>query len=75
MNKNTIIGSILMAAIIIVWMTMNASNEEAKAKARAAQAEAQKAAAAQVAELSSILRISPLPIPWLPRLLRLSRAR
>ena len=50
MNKNTIIGSILMAAIIIVWMTMNASNEEAKAKARAAQAEAQKAAAAQVAE-------------------------
>ena len=39
-----------MAIIVIVWMTMNASNEEARAKARAAQAEAQKAAAAQVAE-------------------------
>ena len=50
MNKNTIIGSVLMAIIVIVWMTMNASNEEARAKARAAQAEAQKAAAAQVAE-------------------------
>ena len=53
MNKNTIIGSILMAVIIIVWMTMNASNEEARAKARAAQADAQKAAAAQVAEANS----------------------
>ena len=53
MNKNTIIGSILMAVIIIVWMTMNASNEEARAKARAAQADAQKAAAAQVAEANT----------------------
>ena len=49
MNKNTIIGSILMAVIVIVWMTVNASNEEARAKARAAQA-AKKAAVEQVAD-------------------------
>ena len=49
MNKNTIIGSVLMAIIVIVWMTMNASNEEARAKARATQA-AKKAAVEQVAD-------------------------
>ena len=38
-----------MAIIVIVWMTMNASNEEARAKARATQA-AKKAAVEQVAD-------------------------
>ena len=46
MNKNTIIGSILMAVIVIWWMTMNSANAEAQAKAKA-EAQA-KAAAAQV---------------------------
>ena len=43
MNKNTIIGSILIAAIVIWWMTTNAANAEAQA---AAQAKAKQAAAA-----------------------------
>ena len=51
MNKNTIIGSILMAVIVIWWMTMNSANAEAQAKA---QAEAQaKQAAAQVENVQS----------------------
>ena len=51
MNKNTIIGSILMAVIVIWWMTMNSANAEAQAKA---QAEAQaKQAAAQVENAQS----------------------
>ena len=47
MNKNTLIGSILIAVIVIWWMTTNAENAEAQA---AAKAKAQKAAAAQVAK-------------------------
>ena len=44
MNKNTIIGSILMAVIVIWWMTMNSANAEAQAKAKA-EAQAKQAAA------------------------------
>ena len=35
MNKNTLIGSILMALIVFGWMYMNKPNEEAMAKAKA----------------------------------------
>ena len=47
MNKNTIIGSVLMAVIVIWWMTMNSANAEAQA---AAKAKAKEAAAAEVAQ-------------------------
>ena len=50
MNKNTIIGSILIAVIVIWWMAVNNANAEAQAAARAAKA---KAAAAQVSKDSS----------------------
>ena len=35
MNKNTLIGSILMALIVFGWMYMNKPNEEAMATAKA----------------------------------------
>ena len=38
MNKNTLIGSILIAVIVIWWMAVNNANAEAQAAARAAQA-------------------------------------
>ena len=47
MNKNTIIGSILMAVIVIWWMTTNSANANAKA---AAEAKAREAAAAEAAK-------------------------
>ena len=50
MNKNTIIGSILIAIIVIWWMAVNNANAEAQAAARAAKA---KATAAQVSKDSS----------------------
>ena len=40
MNKNTVIGSILMALIVFGWMYMNTPNEEAQAKAKAKKAAA-----------------------------------
>ena len=40
MNKNTLIGSILIAVIVIWWMAVNNANAEAQAAARAAQAKA-----------------------------------
>ena len=40
MNKNTLIGSILMALIVFGWMYMNKPNEEAMAKAKAKKAAA-----------------------------------
>ena len=58
MNKNTIIGSILIAAIVIWWMTTNASNAEAQA---AAQAKAKQAAAAEVQKDSSVASELVLP--------------
>jgi YidC/Oxa1 family membrane protein insertase len=51
MNKNTIIGSILIAIIVIWWMAVNNANAEAQAAARAA-AKA-KATAAQVSKDSA----------------------
>ena len=50
MNKNTIIGSILIAIIVIWWMAVNNANAEAQAAARAAKA---KATAAQVSKDSA----------------------
>ena len=50
MNKNTIIGSILMAIIVIWWMSSNNAAAEAQAKAKA-EAQA-KLAAAQVQDTS-----------------------
>ena len=58
MNKNTIIGSILIAAIVIWWMTTNASNAEAQA---AAQAKAKQAAVAEVQKDSSVASELVLP--------------
>lgn len=49
MNKNTIIGSILIAVIVIWWMAVNNANAEAQAAARAKA----KATAAQVSKDSS----------------------
>lgn len=46
MNKNTIIGSILIAVIVIWWMSVNSANAEAQQAARAAAAK--EAAAKQV---------------------------
>ena len=58
MNKNTIIGSILIAVIVIWWMTTNAANAEAQA---AAQAKAKKAVAAEVQKDSSVASELVLP--------------
>ncbi|WP_407441416.1 membrane protein insertase YidC [Fibrobacter sp.] len=49
MNKNTIIGSIFIAIIVIWWMASNSAQAEAQA---AAKAKAKEAAAAQAAEAS-----------------------
>ena len=49
MNKNTIIGSILIAIIVIWWMAVNNANAEAQAAARAKA----KATAAQVSKDSA----------------------
>lgn len=64
MNKNTIIGSILIAIIVIWWMTTNAENAEAQA---AAKAKAQKEAAAQVAADTSAASELVLP-PKVPEM-------
>ena len=55
MNKNTIIGSILIAIIVIWWMAVNNANAEAQAAARAAKAKAtaEKQAAADSANASN----------------------
>ena len=57
MNKNTIIGSILIAIIVIWWMAVNNANAEAQAAARAAKAKAtaEKQAAADSANASNSL--------------------
>lgn len=50
MNKNTLIGSILIAVIVIWWMMTNAENAEAQA---AAKAKSQEAVAAKVSDADS----------------------
>ena len=50
MNKNTLIGSILMALIVFGWMYMNTPNEEAMAKAKAKKAAALVQDSAQAAK-------------------------
>ena len=50
MNKNTLIGSILMALIVFGWMYMNKPNEEAMAKAKAKKAAALVQDSAQAAK-------------------------
>ena len=57
MNKNTIIGSILIAIIVIWWMAVNNANAEAQAAARAAKAKAtaEKQAAADSASATGLV--------------------
>ena len=64
MNKNTIIGSILIAIIVIWWMAVNNANAEAQAAARAAKAKAtaEKQAAADSAKASNSL-VLPQKMP------------
>lgn len=50
MNKNTLIGSILIAGIMLWWMSTSSSNAEAQAKA---QAKAREAAAIEAAKADS----------------------
>jgi len=40
MNKNSLIGSILIAAIVIWWMTMSSNNAKQQAEAQAKEKEA-----------------------------------
>ncbi len=61
MNKNTLIGSILIAIIVIWWMAVNNANAEAQAAARAA-AKA-KATAAQVSKDSANTLVVPKKAP------------
>jgi membrane protein insertase, YidC/Oxa1 family, C-terminal domain len=61
MNKNTIIGSILIAVIVIWWMAVNNATAEAQAAARAA-AKA-KATAAQVSKDSANALVVPKKTP------------
>ena len=53
MNKNTIIGSVLIGAIMIWWFMTTSANNEAAAKAEQAKKAAAKEAAAQVVESAS----------------------
>ena len=61
MNKNTLIGSILIAVIVIWWMAVNNANAEAQAAARAA-AKA-KVTAAQVSKDSANALVVPKKTP------------
>ena len=61
MNKNTLIGSILIAVIVIWWMAVNNATAEAQAAARAA-AKA-KATAAQVSKDSANALVVPKKTP------------
>ena len=51
MNKNSLIGSILIAAIVIWWMTMSSNNAKQQAEAQAKEKEA--AAAMETARVDS----------------------
>ena len=63
MNKNTIIGSVLIGAIMIWWFAMTSSNNEAAAKAEQAKRAAAKEAAAQVVESSAEAKAGELVLP------------
>ena len=63
MNKNTIIGSVLIGAIMIWWFFMNSANNEAAEKAKLAQKAAAKEAAVQVADSAEAPSANGLVLP------------
>lgn len=63
MNKNTIIGSVLIGAIMIWWFTMTSANNEAAAKAEQAKKAAEKVAAAQVVDSAEAPAAGGLVLP------------
>ena len=63
MNKNTIIGSILMAVIVIWWMTMNSANAKAEAEAQAAAQAKQAAAQVENAQSGASELVLPANAP------------
>ena len=63
MNKNTIIGSVLIGAIMIWWFFMNSANNEAAEKAKLAQKAAAKGAAVQVADSAEAPSANGLVLP------------
>ena len=63
MNKNTIIGSVLIGAIMIWWFFMNSANNEAAEKAKLAQKVAAKEAAVQVADSAEAPSANGLVLP------------
>ena len=63
MNKNTIVGSILIGAIMIWWFMSTSANNEAAARAEQAKKAAEKAAAAQVVDSSEAPSANGLLLP------------
>lgn len=63
MNKNTIIGSVLIGAIMIWWFSMTSANNEAAAKAEQAKKAAAKEAAAVVADPAEAPSANGLVLP------------
>ena len=63
MNKNTLIGSVLIAAIMIWWFSMTSANNEAAEKAQLAKQAAAKEAAAQVADSAEAPSANGLVLP------------
>ena len=63
MNKNTLIGSVLIAAIMIWWFSMTSANNEAAEKAMLAKQAAAKEAAAQVADSAEAPSADGLVLP------------
>lgn len=62
MNKNTLVGTILIVAIMIWWFSTNAANNEASMAARAAQKAAADSVAALQAEQSASNGSLVLPV-------------
>ena len=63
MNKNTLIGSILIGAIMIWWFMTTSANNEAAEKAKLAKQAAAKEAAAQVVESAEVPSANGLVLP------------
>ncbi len=63
MNKNTIVGSILIGAIMIWWFMSTSANNEAAARAEQAKKAAAKEAAAQVADSAEAPSANGLLLP------------